>query len=494
MINNLFLLIILIIIVSSTQAVALEVDELKVCNSSTVIWPMFCHDKHHTGRSTFLVDESPIVQWSYFTDMLYCYGSTAIGSDGTLYFNAGNLFAVNPDGTLKWIYPTTGFGECTPAIGDDGTIYFGTSCGYPAYFYAVNPDGTTNWKLDMIDGYCRSSPAIGNDETVYFGFQNVFYAINPNGTIRWTYPMTAMIHSSPAIGDDGTIYFGCLDTYFYALNPNGTLKWTFKTGYGIGVSPCIGDNGIIYFVSTDGYLYALYPSNGTKKWQTYVGAGTSPTISQDGTIYAGWETLHAVDSTDGTIKWKIPADGYIEGGTPCTSYDGTVFYGSTSGNLVAVNPEGTVKWKLPIGVTCQSAPAIGEDGTIYIGSWDADDIGRLNAIGTGEPKTIEVLTPKQGRLNVFGVGLTRTPLGNTVVIGPTTVKVKVSHEDELINVTFKIGNYVYSSTSNPPYEWFMFQRFTGKPWEHITLTVTGYYKGGCRWTVSIPMWHFSLIK
>jgi outer membrane protein assembly factor BamB len=454
---------------------------------------MFCHDLHHTGRSPFNASLTPAIKWSYFTNYGHCYGSTAIAPDGTLYLNARNLFAINSNGTLKWMYPTTGFGESTPAIAPDGTLYFGTTIGYPSYFYSVNPDGTTKWKYRMTGWTATSSPAIGNDGTVYFGFENAFYAMNPNGTIRWTYPMTDIVYSSPAIGDDGTIYVGCWNTYCYAFNPNGTVKWQFKTGDSIGVSPCIGDNGMIYFVSTDNYLYALYPSNGTMKWRTDVYAGTSPTISSDGTIYAGWDTLHAINSTNGSIKWEIPADGHIQGGTPCTSYDGTIFYGSTNGNLIAISPNGTELWRLPIGVTCESAPAIGEDGTIYIGSWDADGIGLLNAIGTGEPKTIEVLTPKQGRVNVFGVGLTRTPLGNTVVIGPTTVKVKVSHEDELINVTFKIGNIVYSSTSNPPYEWFMFQRFTGKPWEHIILTVTGYYKGGCRWTESFPMWHFSLI-
>jgi outer membrane protein assembly factor BamB len=484
----------ILINVACAQDIFSHKDNNIVSFSLGNIWPMYCHDHHHTGRSPFNTNSNPAIKWSFNTNHHDGYGSTAIDSNGILYYNSANLFAIYPNGTLKWEYPTNGWGESTPAIGSDGTLYFGTSMGDPGYFYAVKPDGTTKWRYSMGWNDCQSSATIGSDETIYCGFGNALYALYPNGTLRWKYQTTNEVYSSPAIGDDGTVYFGSWNTYFYALYPNnGTLKWEFKTGYGIGVSPCIGDDGMIFFVSTDEYLYALYPNNGTMKWKTNVYAGTSPTIGPDDTIYAGWDYLHAVNSSDGSIKWEIPAGGYIEGGTPCTSKDGTIFYGTTSGDLVAVDPNGTVKWRVKIG-RCESAPAIGEDGTIYIGSEDADDRGHLNAIGAGEPKKIEVLTPKQGRLTFFSLDLCNTLLNNTIVIGRTKVKIKVYQENELLNVTFKIGDTVYSVDTEPPFEWTMNQRFTEKASEKFTLTVIGYYRGSYSWTESIPLKYIRFFK
>jgi len=192
-----------------------------------------------------------------------------------------------------------------------------------------------------------------------------------------------VVYSSPAIGLDGTIYCGCHDTYLYALYPNnGTLKWKFKTGDWIRVSPCIADDGTVYCVSTDGYLYAIFP-NGTTKWKTWVEAGTSPTIGQDGTIYAGWSKLYAIYPSNGSIKWIFDTGGCIQGGTPCTSNEGTIYFGTSSGgDLIAVNQNGTERFRVHIG-SCESAPAIGTDGTIYIGSMDSNDHGCLWAFSGG---------------------------------------------------------------------------------------------------------------
>ena len=37
-------------------------------------------------------------------------------------------------------------------------------------------------------------------------------------------------------------------------------------------------------------------------------------------------------------------------------------------NLYAINPDGSLKWKFTTGVKCISSPAVGADGTIYVGS------------------------------------------------------------------------------------------------------------------------------
>ena len=373
----------------------LQTESNGLMNSS---WPMYCHDTHHTGRSPYSTAENPpgVMKWkAKLKGSLY--GSSVIDDNGIIYIAALGLFALYPNGTIKWQYKINGRGESCPAIDENGIIYIGTSIGDPNYFYAFYPNGTMKWRYWIGGGTdLKSSSVIGFDGTIFFGCGQSIIALFPNGTLRWQHSTDHLVYSSPAIGDDRTVYCGCHDTYLYALYPNnGTVKWMFKTGDWIRVSPCIADDGTIYCVSLDGYLYALRP-NGTMKWRTNVGAGTSPTIGQDGTIYAGYSQLYAVNP-DGTVKWIYSSAGGIEGGTPCTSQEGIIYFGTIGGYLIAVNPNGTEAWKAHIG-ECESAPAIGEDGTIYIGAMDDNDDGYLYAFGPG-PLKVEANGPYIGIIN-----------------------------------------------------------------------------------------------
>jgi outer membrane protein assembly factor BamB len=357
-------------------------------------WPMYCHDTHHTGHSPYNTrNVSGVIKWSFKTNNYSLYGSPIIDKNGIIYVGSWDLFALYPNGSMKWQYPLNGRSESCPTIDDEGTIYIGIAYGDHNYFYAIYPNGTLKWKYYTGDDIF-SSPVIGYDGTLYFGCGQSILALYSNGTKRWQHSTGHVVYSSPAIGDDGTVYCGCHDTYLYALYPNnGTEKWKFHTGDWIRVSPCIADDGTIYCVSLDDYLYAIYP-NGTMKWKISVGGGTSPTIGRDGTIYAGYSYLCAVNPTNGSIKWIFPSAGGIEGGTPCNSKDGPIYFGSYNGYCIAVNPDGTEAWRAGIG-QCQSAPAIGEDGTVYIGGMNGNGDGYLYAFGYGSLK-VEANGPYNG--------------------------------------------------------------------------------------------------
>ena len=94
--------------------------------------------------------------------------------------------------------------------------------------YAVNPDGTLKWKYQTGGSY-DTSPAIGSDGTIYIGSRNgYFYAVNPDGTLKWKYQTGGSYDTSPAIGSDGTIYVISSDGYLYALK---------STSHGLADSP-----------------------------------------------------------------------------------------------------------------------------------------------------------------------------------------------------------------------------------------------------------------
>ena len=74
------------------------------------------------------------------------------------------------------------------------------------------------------------------------------------------------------------------------------------------------------------------------------------------------------------VKWKFHTDGQVIS-SPAVA-DGTVFVGSTDGNLYAVDlASGAQKWKIFTGVRVTSSPAV-ENGVVYFGSYS----GRFYAV------------------------------------------------------------------------------------------------------------------
>ncbi|HOJ16552.1 MAG TPA: PQQ-binding-like beta-propeller repeat protein [Caldisericia bacterium] len=73
---------------------------------------------------------------------------------------------------------------------------------------------------------------------------------------------------------------------------------------------------------------------------------------------------------NGTLKWKFKVGGLIYS-SPAIGSDGTIYVGTDDDYLYALNPDGTLKWKFKANNAISSSPAISSDGTIYVGSLDA---------------------------------------------------------------------------------------------------------------------------
>jgi len=387
-------------IVEPIEAVVYEETYLPLDGPMDSPWPVKCHDLHHTGLSPYSTADNPYDElWKFETEG-WMNSGIAIDNDGVLYFGSYDryLYAVYPDGTLKWRYGRTGMWiTSSPAIAEDGTVYVGS---WDSKLYAVNPDGTEKWSIGM-GGSVDASPAIAEDGTIYVGAMGPgdygrINAVNPNGTIKWQYNTGYWITGGPAIADDGTIYIGSGDNYLYAMYPNGTLRWRFHTGHYVKGPPSIADDGTIYIGSWDDYLYALYP-NGTMKWRHQVGLGTesNPSIGPDGTIYVGGGYLYAVNP-NGTRKWTFDfgSNKRSHWSCPAISADGIIYISliigsDDGGEILAVNPDATERWRKWLADNeGQSSPSISSDGTIYVGSStmaSGNPHGNLHAFGEWDP-------------------------------------------------------------------------------------------------------------
>jgi outer membrane protein assembly factor BamB len=334
----------------------------------------------------------PYVSTCIFTAGDIIQAGPTIAKDGTIYVTSFdfNLYAINPNGTQKWVYTTGSLIIRNVTISKDGTVvYVG---GVDKKLYAINSsDGSFKWSF-LTGAPIQSSPAIALDGTIYIGSDDFnLYAIYPNGTLRWKFPTGNMVLSSPAIALDGTIYIGSDDAKLYAIFPDGTLKWKIGVAVAAGASgPAVALDGSIYIGDLGGITNAR-DSAGISEWIALTGFNTgdpvwsSPTIAVDGTIYIGSfdNNLYAIAPGGGILWTYLTGDGIYS--SPTVGEDGTIYVGSGDGNTYALNPDGTLKWAAETGIltgdATNSSPAIAQNGTVYIGS----DNGCLYAIKDNTP-------------------------------------------------------------------------------------------------------------
>ncbi len=80
------------------------------------------------------------------------------------------------------------------------------------------------------------------------------------------------------------------------------------------------------------------------------------------------------------LKWAYQTEWSITS-SPAIGSDGTIYVGDWDRYLYAINPDGTLKWKYETEDRIHSSPAIGQDGTIYVGSEDGN-LYAINPDGT----------------------------------------------------------------------------------------------------------------
>ncbi|MFQ5604071.1 MAG: PQQ-binding-like beta-propeller repeat protein [bacterium] len=434
-------------------------------------WPMYQHDAQHTGRSLFKGPDQPEIKWTFDTGTERWLISSVVGADGTIHITSYDnyLYAINPDGTLKWKFLAGSSNDSSPAIGADGTIYIGSSSYYDKKFYALNPDGSVIW-IYIPDLGITHPPAIGTDGTIYLTTSVSLHAINPDGSGKWVSTLgtggSDLITTPPTIGLDGTIYVGKQDKDLYAINPDGTEKWQFTIDseyHGFKSPQAIGADGTVYAGSDYGRLYAITPT-GNLKWEfstvAHSGIFTSPAIGLDRAIYLGHYNgrIYAINP-DGSLKWEFYSGDYQDRfSTVAIDREGVLYVLSEKDNsLYALRNNQTIKWKiqidspLSVGTIGRHSPVIGYNETIYLGSTD----GKLYAVGRKSqlPKlAIPYVVPIALQIKDWGESVTYTITvrddNNSPVSGARIFVIDQlqSLEDWLPSTTDENGQITYTTT------------------------------------------------
>jgi outer membrane protein assembly factor BamB len=356
-------------------------------------WPMYGGDPQHRGASTAEGPATPDVKWMFRAGLLA--NSPAIGADGSVYLGSldGNLYALDPSGAEMW---RASFGQVSgvPALSQDGVVHIGLAAPVEEMFYALHRDGSVAWSYHLENHLVESSPVVGPDGTVYLAASNPqtgggrVVALRADGSELWSFDTRSRMPSSPALGPDGTLYVGARNGNLYALDPDGTLKWQIPLG-SVDSSAAIGSDGTVYLGAGSSYQ-ALSPADGSQLWSFSPVDGqadSTPALGTGGRIYvtSNSNELYALN-TDGTVAWTFTAEPEgereVHFSSPVTIDSALVLYaGTREGELFAINPDGTLRWRFPLpeGGMVLIGPAIGSDGTLYVGAGS-----NLYAVGQGQ--------------------------------------------------------------------------------------------------------------
>jgi outer membrane protein assembly factor BamB len=137
------------------------------------------------------------------------------------------------------------------------------------------------------------------------------------------------------------------------------------------------------------------------------------------------------------IKPGAPTSNYS---SPAIGADGTIYIGSQDDYLYALNADGTFKWRLQTGDFVRSSPAIGADGTIYIGSYD----NRLYAVNSDGTIKWTYLTdgniPSSPAIASDG----------TIIFGSSDGNIYALNPDSTLKWKYSTSSEVYSSPAIAP--------------------------------------------
>jgi eukaryotic-like serine/threonine-protein kinase len=269
----------------------------------------------------------------------------------------------------------------SPSVWND-MVYFGSSDGN---VYALDANsGALKWKFQTGD-VVHSSPALA-DGILYLGSWDTYlYALDAvSGKEKWRFKTGddpefhnhVGIQSSPAVVD-GVVYFGSRDSYAYAVDAaTGKQLWRFSTdGSWVNNSPVVHEGKVYFGTSIPGILHAVDAKTGTSLFHMPSGTPVFASLAiAGGTLYVGTfgGKLTAIDLTTQSPAWIFETDGAKQNATALTNADGSIKFDAvfTSPNLFYDDMVIAVHKLFTMGTILSSPVVVGD--TVFFGSTDGN--------------------------------------------------------------------------------------------------------------------------
>lgn len=257
--------------------------------------------------------------------------------------------------------------------------------------------GSLAWRAFGFAGEVEGSPAVGFNGDIYVAStSDTLYAFDRFGSLRWSFGARGPMRSSVLVGNNEDVFVTSEDGRLYGLTSQGAGLWGASSAYTAGGAllrgvPALDVNGVMYAGDTDGMLHAVNAFDGlpaSPAWPIRVADASivaSPVIARDRTIIvASLDGRVRAVSPDGVVIWTSPEIGAIRTDialsersiTAFTPSGGTeeimltvIYVVTESGRIHALSGrDGTSIWSHPLDGPLRSAPVVGLDGAVYVGT------------------------------------------------------------------------------------------------------------------------------
>lgn len=305
-----------------------------------------------------------------------------LGQDGKIYFfhfvnQQYELLAFDALGRISWRYPVQQDVRSSPAVAPDGSVIFATREGR---IYAIRPDGSLKWMYNTGQSSTPQSPTIAQDGTVYLVSGERLFILNANGTLKSS---SSGMAGRPLIGPDGTIYYNQLKSKLTAIGTDGKLKWqtalTDSQTQTYNVSGmAIDEHGNLYITARNynvSRLHAIRSEDGQLLWEI-------PLTNPDYQILLDQQQIYLTHSTSNAPAiralnrqtqiekwlWNQKSSSPVLQGAGGILY--AFFYGSSLGiKMLAFASDGSVLWDYRdyenLASGAETGLVLAPDGSLY---------------------------------------------------------------------------------------------------------------------------------
>eukprot|EP00164_Ancoracysta_twista_P004127 GFYU01005543.1.p1 GENE.GFYU01005543.1~~GFYU01005543.1.p1 ORF type:complete len:1141 (-),score=237.75 GFYU01005543.1:208-3489(-) len=382
------------------------------------VWPMALGDHTRGGRTNATSFEGAKIGWKLTTKgsikhsaVLSCEKEGNVGGETVFVTNVeGEFHGVREKNDVRLMVEDVG-GEPDPIV----------------YMKAEPGSFSTSPALNMVT--CGEMYVGGEDHEL-----RAIDLTRNVGSIKWSYKTGGKIDSSPFFLRSGIVGFGGTDGQVYFVDSNlQSLAWSYQLPEGETITEALTasiEQDVVYVPTDESNLFALNMTSRTELWSAQHTAvvSTPASVFRDKveylvyTTYDGWlyirngltaeklVRVHAcpngkptgvatkMDGSfivfgcgsdivavgwDGTEIYRHTTGGAVIG-EPALYGDGVAVFGSTDKVVYAMHPNGTVKWTFQAEGQLTTSPAVGSDGSVYIGCNDGHLYGIKEAKQCGD--------------------------------------------------------------------------------------------------------------
>jgi outer membrane protein assembly factor BamB len=295
-----------------------------------------------------------------------------VDASGNIYavsysFNPSKLYAISPDGILRWVKELSGESSGSPTVLASGDVVV-SSLGTLSCF---SIGGVLLWER-TFDTTMLSGAVVGGSKNIFVGaaagtsIPNArIYCVNRLGQDLWAFDLQGVEVVTPALDTRGRVYVGDEAGTVYSIDEDGLERWRWDAPGPIHAPVTVDSYSRLFFTCENASAASAVclATIGTFLWQSDLPnvMHRSLRFADAGRLIAGSVDMVCLDGS-GLEIWRIDQAGSLI----ITTQDGILTYDGVTTSLLALNFDGAELWRYALPRAAEAPPVLLRNGRALI--------------------------------------------------------------------------------------------------------------------------------